>query len=137
MRDHDDRSKKQGPRLLSVRAFSVDQITADPVAEAVQKELRPCDDRGFEPDARSPGLRPCGWRLAHPTVQLRANPSNAAVWCDDPGTITPGWIVSDVLPMAAFQICDPVALFILMEAGDGPNQPALLSLAGARIISRS
>ena len=42
----------------------------------------------------------------------------AALQAGDPRAVGPGWIVADVLLVAAFEFGDPVFVFILVEADD-------------------
>lgn len=41
-----------------------------------------------------------------------------ALWCDNPRTIRPWWIVSNVLVVTALELRHPMLLFILMKADD-------------------
>ena len=43
-----------------------------------------------------------------------------ALICLNPGPIRHRWLVTDVLTMAALQICDPITLLVLVESYNGP-----------------
>jgi hypothetical protein len=42
----------------------------------------------------------------------------AACWRGDPGAEGPGWVVADVLGVAAFEVGDPMAFGILVKRDD-------------------
>lgn len=48
--------------------------------------------------------------------QYSANFFKSACSCDDPRSVEPRWIVSNVLVVPAFQLCDPIVLLIEMKS---------------------
>ena len=51
-------------------------------------------------------------------AQFLAYDCGAGLLRQDPRSICPGRVVTDVLEVAAFQFSDPVSLFVLVKAGD-------------------
>lgn len=47
-----------------------------------------------------------------------ADVRGAAFGSEDPGTEGPGWVMADVLRMAAVEVSNPVRLVVLMEGDD-------------------
>jgi len=47
-----------------------------------------------------------------------ADVGGAAFRTDDPRADSPRWIVADVLRVAAFEVGDPVVVFVLVEGND-------------------
>lgn len=50
--------------------------------------------------------------------EFAAEVRGAAFGSEDPGTEGPGWIVADVLGVAAVEVSNPVGLVVLMEGDD-------------------
>lgn len=67
----------------------------------------------FRPD---PAARP---EITFLALQLEADHGGTPFGSDDPGAQHPGRVVSHVLEVAAFQLRDPMALFILVIADNG------------------
>ena len=53
--------------------------------------------------------------IALPARQSSAQLLGSAFRCDDPWPAGPGRIVANVLVVPAFELCDPITLFIDME----------------------
>jgi hypothetical protein len=58
--------------------------------------------------------------IAFDAVQFAADELLAAFPGHNPRTVLPRRLVADVPCMPAFQVRNPVSLFILMESNDGP-----------------
>lgn len=62
-----------------------------------------------------------GWRaVADDAVQGRAQPALARCLRQYPGADLPRRIMARVLPMAAFQVCDPVPFLVQMKTDNAP-----------------
>jgi hypothetical protein len=48
------------------------------------------------------------------TVQLKAQHAVATLPGDDPGAVDPGWVMANMLVMAAGKLCYPVVFFVFV-----------------------
>jgi hypothetical protein len=63
--------------------------------------------------------RRLSYRLTSGAIELVANESAPALFRQDPGPEHPRWLVPHVPAMSAFQVRNPIGVFILMKTDDG------------------